>query len=243
LAEDGFLFEREHHRQVATVLESLDPDVLEANSCLFGGGTAIVLRHGEYRESVDIDFLVSSHGGYRQLRQLVTGRKGINALTRPGAKLEETREVRADQYGVRTRVRVLQTEIKLEIVFEARVQLEPPSKDDRVCGVASLTSLDMATTKLLANSDRWRDDAVYSRDVIDLAMMEPSAKLLTAAKEKARAAYGESIDRDLKAAVKQFAGHPEKLDDRMRALQMHLPKALVWERIRRLTAKPRPSSL
>ncbi|HKW83534.1 MAG TPA: nucleotidyl transferase AbiEii/AbiGii toxin family protein, partial [Burkholderiaceae bacterium] len=49
------MFEREHHRRVATVLEALDADVLKANACLFGGGTAIALRYGEYRESVDID--------------------------------------------------------------------------------------------------------------------------------------------------------------------------------------------
>src|SRR6266550_7927465 len=71
LAGDGCLFEREHHRQVGNVLESLAADLLVENDCLFGGGTAIVLRHGEYHESVDIDFLVSSLTGYRALRQLV----------------------------------------------------------------------------------------------------------------------------------------------------------------------------
>ncbi|MBM3349738.1 MAG: nucleotidyl transferase AbiEii/AbiGii toxin family protein, partial [Betaproteobacteria bacterium] len=33
-----------------------------AHQCFFGGGTAITLRHGEYRESVDIDFLISDVG-------------------------------------------------------------------------------------------------------------------------------------------------------------------------------------
>jgi len=32
----------------------------------------------------------------------------------------------------------------------------------------------MATSKLLANSDRWADEGVFNRDVIDLAMMQPS---------------------------------------------------------------------
>lgn len=40
------MFERPHHQRIA-------------------------LRHGEYRESVDIDFLVSDAAGYRELRQLV----------------------------------------------------------------------------------------------------------------------------------------------------------------------------
>jgi predicted nucleotidyltransferase len=109
----GSLFEREHHRQVAAVLESLNADLLVEHACLFGGGTAIVLTHGEYRESADIDFLVSSLAGYRTLRQLVTSGRGLQALARTGASLEQAREVRADQYGLRTRVRALGTEIKL----------------------------------------------------------------------------------------------------------------------------------
>jgi hypothetical protein len=233
------LFEREHHRQVATVLESLDPGLLIANGCLFGGGTAIVLRHGEYRESVDVDFLVSSHEGYREIRQLVTRGKGVNALARAGAKLDEARELRADQYGLRTRVRVLETEIKFEIVFEARIALERSGVDDRICGIATLTPTDMAATKLLANSDRWRDDAVHSRDLIDLAMMQPPRKVLKAAREKARSAYGDSIDRDLSGAIERFADGPERLDQCMRALQMRIPRVVVWKRMRALAATAR----
>jgi hypothetical protein len=228
------LFEREHHRQVGTALEALDSDLLRANHCLFGGGTAIVLRYGEYRESVDMDFLVSSLAGYRSLRERVTGKAGLQALARPGATIEQARELRADQYGLRTRVRVLGTEIKFEIIYEARIVLESPEVDDRVCGVSTLTPLDMAASKLLANSDRWGDDAVHSRDLIDLAMMHPPKDLLIAAKNKARAAYGDSIERDLVAAVETLRRHPEKLDESMRALQMTVPKALVWERIRAL---------
>ena len=70
------MFDRPHQRRIATVLEALDADGLSASACLFGGGTAISLRHGEYRESLDIDFLVSSIDGYRQLRQQLTGTDG-----------------------------------------------------------------------------------------------------------------------------------------------------------------------
>ena len=66
------MFEREHHRRVATMLEALDAAELAANACYFGGGTAMALRYGEYRESVDIDFLVSSVDGYRHLRERLT---------------------------------------------------------------------------------------------------------------------------------------------------------------------------
>jgi hypothetical protein len=38
------------------VLSALDGDLLREVNCLFGGGTAMALRFGEYRESVDMDF-------------------------------------------------------------------------------------------------------------------------------------------------------------------------------------------
>ncbi|MGJ7612860.1 MULTISPECIES: hypothetical protein [unclassified Variovorax] len=46
------MFERLHHRRVAEVLAALNADLLADNHCLFGGGTAIALRHGEYRETL-----------------------------------------------------------------------------------------------------------------------------------------------------------------------------------------------
>lgn len=97
------MFERPHHRRIALVLQSLDGPLLRASHCLFGGGTAIALRHGEYRESVDIDFLVSDIGGFRSLRHLLTGAQGIGSLVRADAQpLKQAGELRADQYGVRT---------------------------------------------------------------------------------------------------------------------------------------------
>ncbi len=112
------MFERPHHRRIATVLEALDAEVLAANDCLFGGGTAMALRYVEYRESVDIDFLVSKVDGYRQLRQRLTGPGGMRAITRPDHALSQAREVRADPYGVRTLLQVDGSNIKFEIVLE-----------------------------------------------------------------------------------------------------------------------------
>lgn len=230
------MFEREHHRRVATLLEALDADLLAANACLFGGGTAIALRHDEYRESVDIDFLVSNLDGYRSLRHRLTGPQGIHAIARPGIGLEQVREMRADQYGVRTMLQVDGVEIKFEIVLEARIALEAPGPDDRMCGVATLTPLDMATSKLLANSDRWRDDAVLSRDLIDLAMMAPTKKLLRQAIAKAKTAYGDGIEADLAKAIEDLRNRPHRLDHCMQAMQMTtVPKALLWKRIRALS--------
>lgn len=63
------MFNREHHQKIHQVLQVLDARFLEQHQCYFGGGTAIVLRRGEYRESVDIHFLVSDIAAYRELRK------------------------------------------------------------------------------------------------------------------------------------------------------------------------------
>ena len=233
------MFEREHHRRVASVLQALDARLLHAHQCLFGGGTALALRYGEYRESVDIDFLVSHREGYRALRQLLSGTAGMQAICRAGIDLapvfSQTREVRADQYGIRTMLRVADVEIKFEIVLEARITLDPPGDDDLLCGVAALTPLDAAASKLLANSDRWRDDATLSRDLIDLAMMAPPKALLRQAIVKAQGAYGASIEADLRKAVQNLRERPHRLDHCMQAMRMTtLPKALLWKRIKAL---------
>jgi len=81
------MFERPHHQRLAQVLLALNGPLLRENRCLFGGGTAMALRYGEYRESVDLDFLVSDVGSYRTLRQLLTGSQGIMTLVREKAAL------------------------------------------------------------------------------------------------------------------------------------------------------------
>ncbi len=63
------MFKRPHHQRIALVLESMNSTLLREHKCLFGGGTAIALRYQEYRESVDIEFLVSDLPSYRNLRQ------------------------------------------------------------------------------------------------------------------------------------------------------------------------------
>lgn len=229
------MFERPHHRRIATILEGLDADVLAANDCLFGGGTAMALRYGEYRESVDIDFLVSKVEGYRHLRQRLTGQDGMRALTRAGHALTQTRDVRADQYGIRTMLQVDGVDIKFEIMLEGRIDLEAPGPDDRQCGVATLTPLDMATSTLLANSDRWRDDAAMSRDVIDLAMMAPPKAVMKQALAKAQGAYGDSVAADLASAVEDLRARPHRLDHCMQAMAMTtVSKAALWARIKAL---------
>ncbi|NOT81700.1 MAG: nucleotidyl transferase AbiEii/AbiGii toxin family protein [Gallionella sp.] len=229
------MFERPHHQWIARALSALNGSLLIENRCLFAGGTVIALRYGEYRESVDMDFLVSDVACYRNLRQLLTGTDGIAAIVRKDAEpLMQLREVRADQYGIRTAIRVADLPIKFEIVLEGRIELSPPGSKDEVCGIATLTSLDMATSKLLANSDRWRDDGVFSRDIIDLAMMNPTLALLRQAIAKAETAYGQAIREDLGKAIQHLQDRHDRLERCMQAMAMNLPKALVWKNLRAL---------
>jgi hypothetical protein len=92
----------------------------------------------------------------------------------------------------------------------------------------------MATSKLLANSDRSMDDSVFSRDLVDLAMMEPKSPLLRAAAAKAETAYGPAVLRDLGRAIDRMQARTGWLERCMTALQMKGPQALVWQRIRAL---------
>ncbi len=92
----------------------------------------------------------------------------------------------------------------------------------------------MATSKLLANSDRWADDGVFSRDVIDLAMMTPSLDLLRRAVAKAQRAYGDSVLRDLARAIEKMKSRKDWLERCMHVMAMSPPKALIWQRIRAL---------
>lgn len=228
------LFERPHHRLVADVLSRLDGDLLAEHSCWFGGGTAIALSCGEYRESVDIDFLVSDPAAYRSLRQLVRA-AGLAALA--GGELDLVRPARVDNYGIRAAVRAGDVSIKFEIIQEGRIDLDRSPAQEVICGVRALTRTDQVASKLLANDDRWADPSTFSRDLVDLAMMVPSSETLRAGAEKAVTAYGATVGRSLQDAVDQLRRRPQRLDECLRALKMQAPRAVVWQRIRDLATR------
>jgi hypothetical protein len=229
------MFKRPHHQRIAHVLAALDSDVLAQHQCWFGGGTCIALRYGEYPESVDIDFLISDAAGYREIRQMLTGANGLAPIVRSVAMpLQLARDVRADQYGIRTQVLMDGHAIKFEIVREARIELQIPTTPDQICGISTLTVLDLATSKLLANSDRQADDGVFSRDLIDLAMMNLTIVQLRAAVDKASQAYGLAICRDLSKAIDRAEQRVGWLDRCMQAMAIETPKAVLWQKIRNL---------
>lgn len=225
------MFERPHHRRIARVLEGLDADLFLKSRCLFGGGTAIALKHGEYRESIDVDFICSSVDGYRELRTLVN-RAGFDALFKTPLPL--LRGPRIDMYGIRGAFSVDNVPIKLEILFEARVALSDPGPQDNICGVWTLTAQDLMATKLMANSDRWADDAVMSRDLIDLSMLTETGVLAHAAVAKAKHAYGDTVVSDFAKARERLLEREGRLKTCMEAMGISMPVDEMRARLERL---------
>ena len=146
------MFKRQHHQRLAWVLGQLDAPKLRYLNCFFGGGTAIALRFGEWRESVDLDFLVSDLSSYRELRYQITQANGLEPLLLTGLNtVVQQRDPLVDQYGIRFRLLVDQQPVKFEIVHEGRIAFEAPVQSDQVMGVATLSLIDLVASKLLAN--------------------------------------------------------------------------------------------
>jgi hypothetical protein len=196
-------FKRPLHQDVAAALALLDSSFLEAGHCYFGGGTRIVLELGEYRESKDIDFLCADVAGYRAMRETIS-EDSLGAVAKP--KLALARDVRGDQYGIRTVVQAATHKIKFEIVREARIVLEG-ARVARI-PVACLTRKHCFAEKFLANADRGADASTLSRDAVDLAFMIEGWGMEEAASGAAlaREAYGEAIDRELSRVVTRLRG-------------------------------------
>lgn len=183
------------------MLAALDHRLLDAAHCWFGGGTRIALELREFRESQDIDFLCADVAGYRMLRSGITERSLGALLPRIPAGTSYQREVRADQYGIRTVFLVDDQPVKFEIILEARIELSG-AMFPRIATPA-LDHVSCFAEKWLANADRWHDASAMSRDAVDLAFMLQSwskAEALSGAK-RASAAYGAAIARAAGEAV------------------------------------------
>jgi len=184
-------FSRPRHVLVENILHSLNAAFLEKAQCYFGGGTRTVLDLGEYRESADVDLLCSSREGYRELRSTMRN-DSLGEIAARGLVL--AREVVADRYGIRTFIELDGEKIKFEIVNEGRIDLSG-SVHPRL-RVPCLGEVSCFAEKFLANDDRWNDEAVLSRDAIDLAFMIEGWGA-AAAREGcavARGAYGDSVE-------------------------------------------------
>ena len=197
------------HLALSRVLDAFDAALLGRHRFLFGGGTRIALDLDEFRESKDLDFLCSDASSYGDLR-LLASREGYGALL-PGASRAEVqfpREMRIDQYGIRFPAVVESVTIRVELIREARISLGPST---RIIGVPveSLALPDVYAEKLLANSDRWADRQVLSRDLIDLAALRRwRGPVPPQAWTAAEAAYRAAPRDDLAKAITAFLADP-----------------------------------
>ncbi|RWB75133.1 MAG: hypothetical protein EOQ50_12495 [Mesorhizobium sp.] len=208
-------FGKPEHRIIAEALGLMDRDFLTANQCWFGGGTAIVMKLGEYRRSLDLDFLCADASGYRELRTRAS-ELGVRAFF--PEPVEAVRDFQVDQYGLRTVVRLREQTIRFEVVREGRIDLRGHFDDD--LGIPALVPADMFAEKLLANADRSQDRAVAYRDAFDLGMLVRAYRQIpTEALDKAQAAYGPDIHRKVIWVVDKLRDKDE-LRDAANILQM-----------------------
>lgn len=217
-------FKRPAHRQVVALLSRLDRAFLARAQCYFGGGTRIVLELGEYRESKDMDFLCANQDGYRLLRESIS-ETSLGPILTSGLSL--AREVRADQFGIRTFVENKGIKLKIEIIREARIELQ----DEKVAGipVACLTRRHCFAEKFLANADRGLDASTLSRDIVDLAFMIEgwSKEDANAGMAIARNAYGDSVCRSLVSVTTRMRTDKSYRNRCVEGLAIAEPKVLT----------------
>lgn len=193
-------FKLKRHNQILRILNSLNYQVFQDNNAYFGGGTLITLLYNEYRQSNDIDFICSvGLSGYKNLRSLIFD-QGYKSLFSDLNHLSIGRST-TDQYGIRMLIEIDDILIKTEIIAEARFKLESP-RYFQWTTIPCLSCNDVITSKLLANSDRYPDHSVLSRDLIDLAILRCNSTFSASAINKAEQAY--EVIRPLKIAIQRF---------------------------------------
>lgn len=204
------MFRRERHRIVFAILEALDAKKLKECGFLFGGGTRIALDLDEFRESHDIDFVCADESGYADLR-IASREQGYDSLFSDGESgpIDFPREIRADQYGIRFPAVFEEVPIKVELIREGRIHFEADTKPEW-SPVSCLSRLDCYAVKILANSDRWPDRQVLSRDLVDLgAMRSQWGPIPEEAWKKAEGAYKSAARSDLRKALTFFLDNAE----------------------------------
>lgn len=217
------MFERDFHQKILNILNQLKANFLLECGAYFGGGTLISLNNGEYRLSKDIDFICSAGTGYRLLRQKIAENQ-YDALFNTQKNLDLPGEIKADQYGVRFAIIVDETPIKFEIILEGRIELGEPDYPSW-SPVPCLNQIDSFAEKLLANSDRWNDSSVESRDLIDLSVQRLQSPIPQEAIEKAESAY--PVIEPLKKAILFFQNNPNYRDKCFTALRIIKPSEII----------------
>ncbi|MEV8236420.1 nucleotidyl transferase AbiEii/AbiGii toxin family protein [Rhodococcus sp. NPDC077669] len=144
------------------------------------------------------------------------------------------RNVVTDQFGIQTLLDSDDGPVRFKIVYESRISLDFATSEDAVCGVSTLTVADMVATKLLANDDRWTDHSVYSRDLIDLAMLSADPDSWNAGSRKAASAYGPTVQAKLRRASECSLANPTWLKTCISQMQVDVSVTDLCDRIEKL---------
>ena len=173
------------------ILNHLDRRLIEDNDFYFGGGTLCSMKFGEYRESVDIDFLSCSRSGAVQLK--------LNSASLTDLPLWQNREPKVDKDGVRMWCEYNGVCFKLEFIFESRIKFLRP---ERFRDILSLDSVSLMACKFLANSDRGYTAFEAPKDITDiLAIYGAEPQALRPAWDIAFDAYGSWLQRCTKISL------------------------------------------
>lgn len=213
------MFRREAHRAIASILDAFDVSALERFEIALGGATRIALAFGEVRVSHDIDLRCSSAAGWAALRTAVAERGYAALFTRP-ASLVLPQPPTTDQYGVRFAAGTAVATVKVEIIREARIELQPPVREP-FCALPCLSMRDVYTEKLLANADRGADPSQLDRDLLDLAVLRARHGPIPAESfAAAERAYGPSARAALVRAVDALVRDAERRARDVRGLRV-----------------------
>ena len=238
------MFRRERHRKVQAVLAAFDADLLSRCSAFLGGGARIVLELGEYRDSHSIMFLCSDAEGYGELRFAVAS-LAYDALFKPDRKreLHLAREIKFDQYGFRFPVEMDGETIRVEMLREARIEFDPGVRPEGL-PVGCLSLVDCYAEKLMANSDRWADRQVLSRDLIDLsALRRRVGPIPEEAWQKVEETYRGFGRNNLLKALLAFTGDAAYQQQCFQGLHVDEPEELLSSAAQLLLDLEAPSGL
>lgn len=216
-----------HHQIIESALNNFNADFFCENNIIFGGGTRIALELGEFRESIDIDFLCPNKKAYRAVREQVTN-TSLGDLVK--IDFVYARDIRSDRDAVRTVIEHEGARIKLEFVsfdnYELVSCIEPAQFP-----VPFLNKTSCFYTKLLANADR-KLIAPY-KDLFDiLAMYKEWGSIPSESIKLAESHYGEKVIIPdliiaLEAIIKNPSGYEKAAKDLM--MKRELVNEIVYD--------------
>lgn len=171
-----------HNSALRLIHGHLNLELIESCNLYFGGGTLCSMRYGEYRESVDIDFLCSDHEKMRNL----------NINYEKISDLPKARDSDFMRDSVRLWLKFEEQIFKVEFVKEYRIPLQA----ERFQGILSLTPTSLLACKLMANVDRGAPSSYqHLKDMVDItAVYMDSPNLLKPAWDIAHGYYKEWLD-------------------------------------------------